>query len=102
MKSWLLQLLASAALKQAVAQAFAVAVLIADALRGILEGGNLSAESRFRLDAVLKAVVSVRDFLARLKVLFGVPEVVEGLGAGGSANRLQEAATKLRQITEGL
>lgn len=102
MKSWILRTVASVALKNAIAYAFAVAVLTVDALRGVLEGDNLSEDHRQKLAAVLKAVISVRDFLGRMKELFGAPVLPVAYGSRAVNAKLEDAVTNLNRLTEEL
>lgn len=99
MKTWLLKLVASVAIKNAISYAYAVAVLTVDALRGILDGDNLSDDQRDKILAVLKAVTSVRDFIGKLKELFGAP-VVPGLSASRAlSSKLDDAVNQLNRLT---
>jgi hypothetical protein len=101
MKTWLLKAFASAALKTAVASAAAIVVIVVDALNGIVNGGNISDEYRNRLATVISAMVSVRDFLARLRDLLGVAPIPLESSVMMSA-QLTDAARRLREATESL
>lgn len=100
MKSWLLTLIASKSIKNAIAYAYKVCVLTAEALRGVQTSDQLSEEHRELLGAVLRGVLSLQDFLARLVVIFGV--VLDSDGHATLATlgmKLDDATDQLNRLT---
>lgn len=76
MKAFILRAVASIALKNAIAYAYKVSILVLAALRGVLDGGNVSDQHRAALESIVTAVTAVRDFLGKLTVLFGVSSIL--------------------------
>lgn len=101
MKEWLLKVLATAALKSAIAYSHSVVVLVVDALSGILSGGNINSGYVSTIESVLAAAQAVRDFLEKLKSLFGVEETAELSGADPRAV-LAAATDKLNGFTKSI
>lgn len=101
MKEWLLKVLASAALKAAIAYSYSITVLVVDALNGVISGGNLADSYKESLTTAVRAVESVRDFLGKLKEMLGIEDVVLKAGAPLSAN-LDDIVGKLNKITDSI
>jgi predicted RNA binding protein with dsRBD fold (UPF0201 family) len=96
MKGLLLKFIAGQSLRLGLAYALqAVSGSIA-ALRGVLEHGNISDEARGRIEIILEALSAIRDFLSKAASLIGSPSLSQ------SSSALEEAARKLRTITEGM
>jgi hypothetical protein len=103
MKAFLFKTLASIALKNSIAYAYKVSILVLAALRGVLDGGNVSDQHRLTLESVLKAVTAVRDFLVKLTVLFGVSSLLLQSNAYLPAlTSLNDAVERLNKTTEEL
>ncbi len=103
MKSWIMKAVASAALKNAISYAYKASLLIHAALQGVLDDGNVSDQHRANLTLVITAVVSIRDFLSKLVVLFGVSSgTIAALPAFPLGNALNDAITGLNNATESL
>ena len=98
MKSLLLKLVASAALKNGVAIALQVSAMTVDALRGILMSDGLSDDRRRQIQIVFNAMIAIRDFLSKLAILIGAPSTA----SVSSLDHLAESASKLGDITESL
>ncbi|HMO51904.1 MAG TPA: hypothetical protein PKE26_11025 [Kiritimatiellia bacterium] len=103
MKTWILRAVASLALKNALSYAHTVAVLTVDALHGVLDAGNLPPEHRIKIEAAIQAVSSVRDFLGRMKEIFGAPVMPVAYGTHGDINaKLQDAVKNLNRFAGDL
>lgn len=99
----LLSLIASKSIKHAIGYAYKVAVLALEALKAIQTSDHLSDDHRARLGAVLRALVSIRDFLAKMVILFGVDLAATGLSSlAAMGNSLDAATDKLNRLTGDL
>lgn len=97
--NWMIRLVASAALKQAVAVAYDVLGVAANAINGVLQGDSISDSARMRLTIVLRAIVVLRDFIGKLADIMGVSLLhvtVSGV------QELEDALDKLQRITKSL
>lgn len=97
--NWMIRVFASAALKQAVAVAYDVLGVAANAIAGVLQGDSVSDSARSRLAVVLRAIVVLRDFIGKLADIMGVNLLnitVSGVSELESAlDKLQDLAKKL-------
>ena len=98
MKSLLLKLVASAALKNGVAIALQVSAMTVDALRGILMSDGLSDDRRRQIQIVFNAMIAIRDFLSKLAILIGAPSTA----SVSSLEQLSDRASALDAITDRL
>ena len=96
MKGFLLKFLAGQSLRLGLAYALQAVNASIAALRGVLDHGSISDEARRRIEVILEALTAIRDFLSKVASLIGSPVL------GQSSSDLEEAARKLRLITEGM
>ena len=94
MKSWLIKLLASEALKLGVAYAHRAIVLATDAINGVISSGNINEDLQQRLIQVARALVAVGKLVARLAAYIGAPNVA----LSSATEKLDEATDKLLRI----
>lgn len=98
MKYMILKFVIGSALKLGIAYALRVVRNSIAKLNETLANGGLSDAARDRLVLTVASLAAVGDFLAKLSEIVGTPE----LPVAAQLNDLNDAAEKLRRITDGL
>jgi len=100
MKSLLLKLISGTQIKNGIAHAHQVCVLVVGALQGVLAGDGLSDVRRKQISDALRGIIAVRDFIMRITEIIGAPSQPQISGFAGEW--IVEKSVELDRITNGL
>lgn len=102
MKGLLLKLVAGQGLRMGLSYSYEAVVAVIAALRGVLEHAQVSDDARKKITTVITGLSAVRDFLAKVMLLVGAPTVGLFGSSEGTLANIDDAAAKLRRITDTL
>lgn len=96
MKSVILRFVIGNAIRLGISYALKVVTSAIASMRNTLNNGGINDDARATIVKQVNALLAVQDFLKRLSDIVGIPELPF------SASEMDDAADKLRKITDAL